>query len=273
MKVDRSARELAAPPNGRCGAGAQLRLIHRRRQHDRGEIGMAEPQSNVQPEEARARSNAGGGARAEPRSFDQSKAGAPIAGGLTPPAEAIAQVSEQMAEGGRQLAEQGRRASRQVAGAWRQAVDPLLAMQYDMSQWFDDMFRHTFGFRSPSSAHPLSRLNAAGLFGLPPTDLKETAGAHLLAIELPGLTREDVDLSIAGDSLVVCGHKAEESEDASATYRVSERRYGRFERVFPLPPDVDRGRIAAQFRDGVLKITLPKNPSAAPARSRIEIKS
>ena len=56
-----------------------------------------------------------------------------------------------------------------------------------------------------------------------------------------------------------------------ATYRVSERRYGRFERSFPLPPDVDRGHIAA-LKDGVLKITLPKNPAAATPRSRIEIK-
>ena len=47
---------------------------------------------------------------------------------------------------------------------------------------------------------------------------------------------------------MVSGQKAEESDDASATYRVSERRYGRFERSFPLPPDVDRARIEAQFR-------------------------
>jgi HSP20 family protein len=53
---------------------------------------------------------------------------------------------------------------------------------------------------------------------------------------------------------------------------MSERRYGRFERVFPLPPDVDRDRIEARFRDGLLKVTLPKNPAAAPERARIEIK-
>src|SRR5438105_188151 len=74
-----------------------------------------------------------------------------------------------------------------------------------------------------------------------------------------------------GGALVVCGHKAEENGDASSTYRVSERRYGRFERAFPLPADVDRDRIEAQFRDGVLRITLPKSPTAAPQKSRIEI--
>jgi HSP20 family protein len=171
------------------------------------------------------------------------------------------------------MAEQGRRAGRQMADAWRQAVDPLLAMQYDMSQWFDDVFRQTFGFRgAPSPFRPMGHLSAASLFGMPPADMRETETAHLLAIELPGLSRDDVDLSITGDTLVVCGHKTEESDDASASYRVSERRYGRFERVFPLPPDVDRTHIAAHFRDGLLKITLPKNPAAAELREKIEIK-
>jgi HSP20 family protein len=160
-----------------------------------------------------------------------------------------------------------------VADSWRQAFDPLLAMQYEMSQWFDDMFRHAFGFRQTPGAlalRPLG-LGAASLFGLPPADMKETAEAHILAVELPGLAREDVDLTIEGDQLVISGHKAEDSEDATAAYRVSERRYGRFERAFPLPPDVERSRIAAQFKDGVLKVTLPKNPTAAARRSRIEI--
>jgi HSP20 family protein len=234
---------------------------------------MAEPQSNPQAEEARAKANAASAATSEPRSFDQSKTGGGSARGGEA-ADAISRAGEQMAEGGRQLAEQGRRTGRQMAEAWRQAVDPFLTMQYDMSQWFDDMFRQTFGFRTAPMAHPLRpmhHLSPVSLFGLPPADLKETEGAHLLALELPGLKREDVDLTIEGDALVVCGHKTEENEDASATYRVSERRFGRFERVFPLPPDVERGKIAAQFKDGVLKITLPKSAEAKQPKSRIEI--
>lgn len=236
---------------------------------------MADPQaSSTSKEQGPARGEAKEGAPAEPRSFEETRRGdggarAGQTGG------AMAQAAQPMIEGGRQMAEQGRRATRQMADAWRQAVDPLLAMQFDISQWFDDVFRQTFGFRTAPSAHPLrpmGHLSAASLFGLPPAELKETEGAHVLAIELPGLTPEDVDLSIEGDALVVCGHKTEESEDASATYRVSERRYGRFERIFPLPPDVERDRIEAQFRDGVLKINLPKNQAAAPPRSRIEIK-
>jgi HSP20 family protein len=245
------------------GGGAQSTYID-------GDFGMAEPQATPQAEPARAKGNAAPPG-AEPRTFEQGAGELGTRRG-SQPADMVAQAAQPMLEGGRQLAEQGRRTSREMADAWRQAAGPLLAMQYDFSQWFDDVFRQTFGFRQAPSAHPLRQFSPAGLFGLPPAELKETETAHLLAIELPGLTKDDVDLSVQGDSLVVCGHKAEASEDASATYRVSERRYGRFERAFPLPPDVERGRIEAQFKDGLLKVTLPKNPAMAEQRAKIEVK-
>ena len=74
-----------------------------------------------------------------------------------------------------------------------------------------------------------------------------------------------------GDLLLISGQKAEEKEDASCAYRISERRFGRFERGFPVPADVDRNRIAASFRDGVLTVTLPKNAAAMQDRNKIEI--
>jgi HSP20 family protein len=235
---------------------------------------MAEPQEHSSAQ-TRPKTDANTGATSEVRSFDSGRAAEPARGRGESPPDAIAQAAQPIVEGSRQVAEQGRRAGRQMADAWRQAVDPLLAMQYDMSQWFDDVFRQTFGFRGSPAAHafrPMGHLSAASFFGLPPSELKETERAHLLAIELPGLTREDIDLSIEGDTLLVAGHKSEASEDATASYRLSERRYGRFERAFPLPPDVERAGIEARFRDGVLHITLPKSPDAAPARARIDIK-
>jgi HSP20 family protein len=232
---------------------------------------MAEPQETTTSQSNRARGDAQTGAPSEPRSFEQTKTGQH--GQQASASQTIAQAAQPMVEGGRQLAEQGRRASRQMADVWRQAVDPLTAMQYDISQWFDDVFRQTFGFHhSPTALRPFGAVSAASLFGLPPAELKETEKAHILAIELPGLTRQDVDISIDGDSLVVSGQKAEENQDVSATYRVAERRYGRFERALPLPPDVDRTKIEAQFRDGLLKITLPKSSAAAQRKARIEIK-
>ena len=230
---------------------------------------MADPQptTSTQPHHAKS-DTAPIGAASEPRSIEQARQDQ--AKTDAKPGDALAQTAQPMLDNTRHMAEQGRRAGQQVAEAWRGAVDPFLAMQYDLGRWFDDVWRQTFGFRQPPSAFR-SPFTPAHFFGQPAADIRETDKAQLLAIELPGLTKDDVDISLDGDSLVICGHKAEESEDANASYRVSERRYGRFERVFPLTPDIDRAKIEAQFKDGLLKITLPKNPDAAAHRSRIEI--
>jgi HSP20 family protein len=223
---------------------------------------MAEPQANqaTQAEQTRAKGNAALSQTAETRTFEEGR-------------KALAQAAQPMIEGGRHIAEQSRRTGLQMADAWRQAWDPFMAMQLDLSQWFDDAVRQTFGFRATPMMHPLGRFSPASPFGLPAADLKETDGAHLLSIELPGLRREDVDVSIVDDSLVVCANKAEETDGAAASYRVSERRYGRFERAFPLPADVDRKGVQAQFRDGVLRLTLPKQAPTATQRAKIEVKA
>ncbi len=229
---------------------------------------MAEPQTPV--EESRTKGNATPPTTAtEPRSFQETE---PRRQSGTARG---AQAPDIVARSAQAAAESTRGAGRQAMTAWRQAFDPLLAMQYDVSQWMDEVLRRTLGFHGAPATRafrPMSHLSAASVFGMPPADLKETEAAHVLSVELPGLTRDDVDLSLEGETLVVCGHKVEETEGASATYRVSERRFGRFERAFPLPPDVDPTKIGAQFRDGVLKVTMPKNAALTQPRSRIEIR-
>jgi len=235
---------------------------------------MAEPQASTATEQARAKGDAA--SATETRSVDIADLKSQAVSGEAPPgAQPQTQPQAQPAtQAEQQAGELGRQAGQQLAESWRGALDPLLSLQYDFGRWFDDVWRQTFGFQ-PMRTQPfgaLGRLGTAGLFGLPPADLKETAAAHLLAIELPGLTRADIDVSLDGDTLVVSGHKSDETESAGARYRVSERRFGRFERIFPLPADVDRAKIEATFQDGVLKITLPKEATAAPTRSSIAIK-
>ena len=218
---------------------------------------MAEPQANLQTQQTRGKDNAAQPAAGEPRSFNE-----PARGGAAAPS--AGEVARTTAEGGRSVVE-----------SWRRSFDPLLAMQLDVNRWFDDLWRQAIGFDGmPGSRmlRPFGHIGAMGPFAPPPADLKETKDAHLLSIELPGLSKDDVDISLQGDVLTVRGQKIEENEDATSAYRVSERRFGRFERSFPVPPDVERGRIQAQFRDGVLKIVLPKHPQAAPQHAKIEIR-
>jgi HSP20 family protein len=183
-------------------------------------------------------------------------------------------AAHSMADAGRKLTEAGRHTRREVAENWRAPFDPFAAVQMDMSRLFDEMWRQTVGF-SPltmlRSARPFSGLGAAHMFGLPASDVRETDEGYVLSVELPGLKREDIDIQLRGDNLIISGHKEDEKSHAAAPYRISERRFGRFERSFPVSPDVNRSRIEASCRDGLLTVRLPKTERSQPP-TRIEVK-
>lgn len=187
--------------------------------------------------------------------------------------EAAGQTARRTGEAVRDLAETGRRQANQAVETWRNALDPFTAMHMDMNRWFDDLWRRSTGMSAPA-LRPGGLLGAMGpapLFGLPAADIRETDDAYLISVELAGLRREDIDLQVRGDLITLSGQKSEDHEDAAASYRMSERRFGRFERSFPVPPDADPGQVEAQFRDGVLKITLPRREQNRPASSRVAI--
>lgn len=82
--------------------------------------------------------------------------------------------------------------------------------------------------------------------------------AYNISIELPGVSEDDVDLSINDSTLIVRGEKKTESEKKGVTWYFSERHYGAFSRTFQLPEDADRDKTSATMKDGVLKITVPR---------------
>jgi HSP20 family protein len=90
-----------------------------------------------------------------------------------------------------------------------------------------------------------------------------------VAAELPGLEEKDVDVFVDDDVLTIRGEKKAETEDKER--RFSERYYGRFERVIPLPFEVEDDKASASFANGVLTITLPKSPKAQEKARRIAI--
>jgi HSP20 family protein len=238
---------------------------------------MAEPQTAT-PQE---KTGAGNGpsqkiTESERRTFQESRKDQDAQTGRTAEkaGEAARGLARATTEAGRGLAEQTRRGVGEVGDFWRQTMDPFMALNMDVSRMFDDFWRQAAGFGAVPSlrtARPFGALSAAPLAGLPATDVKETDQAYELSIELAGLDREDVDITLRGDALQVCGHKTEEKTETNTAWRMSERRFGRFERSFPLPPDVDRARIKATFRNGLLTIDLPKAEESQAQRSRIPI--
>jgi len=105
----------------------------------------------------------------------------------------------------------------------------------------------------------------------PAVDLYEDKDSFTVTAELPGLKREEIDVSLNEGALVISGErKTEQKFDEAETHRV-ERYYGRFQRSVVLPASVKTDQIAAQYKDGVLTVTLPKSEEAKPKQIEINI--
>jgi HSP20 family protein len=103
---------------------------------------------------------------------------------------------------------------------------------------------------------------------VPSVDVLEKDGNLILRAELPGMTEKQIDLKIEGDTLILKGERKMESEDKKSNYHRVESFYGSFTRSFRLPEGVDYDKVSAEYKNGVLTITLPKKPEVKPRRSR-----
>jgi HSP20 family protein len=160
----------------------------------------------------------------------------------------------------RDLIPWGRNERSSVPGSLRSDdVSPFVTLHREMNRLFDDVFNR---FESVPS-----------LFGRMPAwpNVEVTASDNeaRISAELPGLDEKDVEVLVSDDVLTIRGEKKAETEDKER--RFSERTYGRFERVIPLPFAVEQDKIAASFRNGVLTVTLPKSAKAQEKAKRIPI--
>jgi HSP20 family protein len=106
----------------------------------------------------------------------------------------------------------------------------------------------------------------------PAVDLYEDKDRFTVKAELPGLKREDIEVALNDGTLVISGErKVEAKVEDTETHRV-ERFFGRFQRSILLPASVQADKIAAQYKDGVLTVTLPKSEEAKPKTIEISVK-
>ena len=122
---------------------------------------------------------------------------------------------------------------------------------------------------------PLSALTATSqqfLSGwLPAIDLHEDKDNLVLKAELPGMKKEDIDISLHGDVLTLSGERKEESHHKEAEVYRSERSLGRFQRTLTLPMAVEAGKVQASYKDGILTVTLPKAEHAKPKQIEVKV--
>jgi HSP20 family protein len=107
---------------------------------------------------------------------------------------------------------------------------------------------------------------------VPSVDIFETEKHDLvLRAELPGMTREDIDVTVENGTIAIKGEKKFDSEVKEENYRRIERSYGTFHRSFTLPNTVDAAKVKADYRNGVLTITLPFKEEAKPRTINVDV--
>lgn len=136
---------------------------------------------------------------------------------------------------------------------------PFLALHREMNRLFDDFFR---GFELPTP----SRFGWTGSW--PSVDVSETDKEVKVVAELPGLEEKDVDVTLRDGVLTIKGEKKVENE--GSVY--SERWQGSFQRSVQLGPEIDPDKVTASFKNGVLTVSLAKQPEPQSPVKRIQIK-
>lgn len=134
----------------------------------------------------------------------------------------------------------------------------LNTLQDRMNRLFEDAGRG-WGSDEPSATTSWS----------PAVDIFETEGEIVVKAELPGMERKDIALNLENNVLTLKGERRFEKETKEENYHRIERAYGGFSRAFSIPATVDEEKIRADYKDGVLKILLPKKEQAKPKQIRI----
>jgi HSP20 family protein len=149
------------------------------------------------------------------------------------------------------------RSQRRDVGDWSPA-NQLGRLRNQINRLFEFPFETELGVTSSLEAWS------------PTIDVFENKDNVTVKAEIPGMRKEDIDVSVEGNIVSICGERREEKEEGKGTsnYR-SERYFGRFYRSIPLPSAVDSGKVAAKYQDGVLTVTLPKTEEAK--RKKIDI--
>lgn len=107
---------------------------------------------------------------------------------------------------------------------------------------------------------------------LPPVDIYQTDGQQVvLKAEVPGLRREDIDLTVEQNTLTIKGQRRPDDGVREEQYHRLERSYGAFSRSFTLASTIDSAAVRAEYRDGVLTVTLPLRQEVRPKQIQVEL--
>jgi len=137
----------------------------------------------------------------------------------------------------------------------------LFGMQREMNRMFDNFFRGT----DRSEDYTLAAWT-------PAVDIAEHDDEYIVKVELPGVNKDEVKITLESNILTLHGEKKQEKETKKENYHRVERSYGSFQRSFTLPTNVKSDKIDAAYKDGILTINLPKAEEAKPKQIEVKVK-
>lgn len=141
----------------------------------------------------------------------------------------------------------------------------ISSFHQELNRLFDSFFRD-----AGLSSRWEGDWETAGGF-VPRVNVSETDTDVKVVAELPGMDEKDVSVEVLDQALAIRGERKEAEEDKRANWYRVEHRYGSFERLVPLPADVDAARAKAAFKQGILTVALPKRPETESKTKRIPI--
>ena len=142
---------------------------------------------------------------------------------------------------------------------WRPFGEGLTSLRNEMDRLFDRFFGEK------TSIEPIE-----GRW-IPALDIVETKNAIVINAEIPGIDPQDINISITGDTLTIKGEKKQEKEEKDENYHKIERSYGSFSRSIRIPVDIHSEKIEAKYKNGILKITLPKKEESKPKEIKVKV--
>ena len=138
----------------------------------------------------------------------------------------------------------------------------VINMQREINKMFDNFFR----------GGTLEDGSLGSSVWTPAVDVEERDDEYQVKVELPGVNKDDVKITMQDNVLTIRGEKKQEKESKNSNYHRVERSYGSFQRSFTLPTSVKHDKIEASYKEGILTIGLPKAEDAKPKQIEVKVK-
>lgn len=161
------------------------------------------------------------------------------------------------------------------AAQQQQRVPEIIRAWQEIDRVFDQLtagFGLPFARRFASLGGNTRRTNESAA-SLPFTDIAETDKDYRVSMELPGVDPKNIQIDVEGSALLIRADRRRDDETQQGNVIISEREYGTVQRALTLSNDIDRDQIRAEYRNGVLAVSLPKSQQAQAQRKRIDVQT